>query len=60
MGNKPDFRAVVNVGDKVWDEVGAAWSKNNGNVSVQLKVTPIPKEGKMSFLLVPAEEARAE
>lgn len=57
MGNKPDFRAVVNVGDKVWDEVGAGWSKNNGNVSIQLNVTPIPKDGKMSFLSLLKERA---
>ena len=54
-GKKPEFKAVANVGEKRWREVGAAWAKDKGNLSVQLTTTPIPKAGKMNFLLVPNE-----
>ena len=52
-GNKPEFKAVANVGERFWREVGAAWNKETGNISVSLNLAPISKEGKMNFLLVP-------
>lgn len=52
-GEKPDFRAVVRIGEKRWNEIGAAWVKDSGNVSIALNVAPIPNQGKYSFLLVP-------
>ena len=52
-GNKPDFRAVTKVGEKRWEDIGAAWIKDKGNVSISLNFTPAPEKGKYSFLLVP-------
>lgn len=51
-GQLPDYRAVVKIANKRWDEIGAAWSKGE-NISVQLKFAPLPVEGKINFLLVP-------
>jgi hypothetical protein len=56
MTNTPNFRAVVNVGDKRWEEIGAAWNKDKGNISLSFKAMPIPKNGKMNVLLVPIAE----
>jgi len=53
MANLPDFRAVVKVGGKRWSEIGAAWIKDKGNLSVSLNFTPMPRSGKANFLLVP-------
>jgi len=53
MGELPDFRAVVNIGEKRWREVGAAWSKREGKLSLQMTTMPIPKNGKVNVLLVP-------
>ena len=53
MTNLHDYKAVVKTGDKRWDEIGAGWSKEDGNISLQLKVAPLPSEGKVNFLLVP-------
>ena len=52
-GNKPDFRAVTKVGEKRWSNIGAAWIKDKGNVSIALDFAPVPARGKYSFLLVP-------
>jgi len=52
-GNKPDFKAVVKVGEKCWTDIGAAWIKDKGNVSVQLNFSPAPSNGKYNMLLVP-------
>jgi hypothetical protein len=52
MTIKPKFRALVNVADKVWDEIGEAWENEIGNISVHLKYMPVPKDGEISFLLV--------
>lgn len=60
MGKAPEFRAVTKVGDKRWEEVGAAWCKDDGKVSVQLKTSPIPSGGKINFLLVPNGSAETE
>ncbi len=51
-GKKPNFRAIVKIGEKRWANIGAGWT-NNDKVSVQLDQTPIPANGKMKFLLVP-------
>jgi|TARA_Y100000310_G_C20684867_1_gene818336 hypothetical protein len=52
-GQKPDFRAVSKIGEKLWTNIGAAWIKDKGNVSISLDFTPAPNSGKYSFLLVP-------
>jgi len=60
MAKKPDFRAVVNLNDKFWREIGGAWMNDKGNFSVTLQMAPIPKDGKMSFVLVPNEDPKPE
>ena len=52
-GQKPDFRAVAKVGEKIWNDIGAAWIKDKGNVSISLNFAPASHNGKYSFLLVP-------
>jgi len=56
MGNKPDFKAVTKIGDKLWRQVGAAWAKDEGKVSLSLDFMPLPTNGKVSILLVPQAE----
>jgi len=52
-GNQPDFKAVAKISDKLWKDIGAAWIKDKGNVSISLNFAPAPNNGKYSFLLVP-------
>lgn len=52
MGKTPDYRAVTKVADKRWEEIGAAWAKEE-NISIQLKFNPLPQNGRVNFLLVP-------
>ena len=58
MGNMPNYRAIVSVGEKKWDEIGAGWVKGQ-NVSIRLKVVPPLRNGKMDSLLVPARKRAA-
>ncbi len=59
MGNFPTHRAVIKVGEKKWDRIGAGWLKGQ-NISIQLEsVPPLLNNGKMSFLLVPATKKQA-
>ena len=58
MGNRPDMRAIVKVGEKQWDSIGVGW-KNNEKISVSLDKAPIVSEnGKIKFLLVPNNPKR--
>lgn len=59
-GKKPEFKAVTKIGEKRWRELGAAWVKEDGKVSVQLTTAPIPEKGKINFLLVQNNYERAE
>lgn len=59
MGNMPTHRAIIKVGEKKWDRIGAGWLKGQ-NISIQLNaVPPLGNTGKMSFLLVPAAAKRS-
>ena len=59
MGDIPTHRAVVKVGEKKWDKIGAGWIKGQ-NISISLDaVPPLRNNGKMGFLLVPATAKRA-
>ena len=59
MGDMPTHRAVVKVGEKKWDKIGAGWIKGQ-NISISLDaVPPLRNNGKMGFLLVPATAKRA-
>ena len=52
-GAQPDFRAVAKVGNKLWKDIGAAWIKDKGNVSISLNFVPASSQDRYSFLLVP-------
>ncbi len=52
MGNFPNYRAIVSVGEKKWDRIGAGWSKGE-KISIRLDSVPPLRNGKMDFLLVP-------
>ena len=59
-GKQPDFRAVTKIGEKRWRELGAAWGRDDGKLSVQLTTAPIPAKGKINFLLVPNELSKID
>ncbi len=58
MGNKPNLRAIVKVGEKRWNSIGVGW-KNEDKISVSLDQTPVPANGKIKFLLVPNTPKKA-
>ncbi|HIK02684.1 TPA: hypothetical protein H1012_02450 [archaeon] len=52
MGDKPNMRAIIKVGEKRWNNIGAGWAKGE-KISVSLDQAPVAENGKIKFLLVP-------